>query len=282
MKLIRFGEQGYEHPGVIIDDRYFDVSHIIDDYNASFFSNGGREYLSTEIKKGWFKRIDQDVRLLPPIAHPSKIVCVGPDSNGDSLKKNEKIVNSPSIFLKSIAALSGPNDNVILPRNSLKTDCEVELAIVIAKEARYVPQAEAENYIGGYIMHNNYNDRDFQMEGKDQWAQDCSFDTFAPMGPFLATADEMKKPDNMRMWLKVNGDAVLDRTPVELAFEIPYLIHYVSQQMTLLPGDVVSTGFGLRKRSVTGYLKDGDLVEAGIEGLGECRQRIKSSMKQGI
>jgi 2-keto-4-pentenoate hydratase/2-oxohepta-3-ene-1,7-dioic acid hydratase in catechol pathway len=185
----------------------------------------------------------------------------------------------PIIFFKSTTALIGPNDDVIIPKNSEKTDWEVELAVVIGKKASYVPIEEALDYVAGYALHNDYSERAFQLERSGQWVKGKSCDTFAPIGPFLATPDEIPDVNNLRLWLKVNGETKQDGNTSNLVFNVPFLISYVSQFMTLLPGDVISTGtpagVGLGFKPPQ-YLKPGDVVEVGIEGLGTSRQHLKA------
>ena len=185
------------------------------------------------------------------------------------------IPGEPIVFFKATSAMCGPNDNVVIPRNSEKTDWEVELAFVIGKKASYVDESEALDHVAGYVLHNDYSEREFQIERGGQWVKGKSCDTFAPLGPFLATSDEIADPENLGMWLKVNGERVQDGNSNKLIFGIAHLVSYLSQFMTLEPGDIISTGtppgVGMGFDPPR-FLKSGDVVELGIDGLGESRQ----------
>lgn len=189
---------------------------------------------------------------------------------------NAPIPEEPVLFFKSTTALCGPNDALIIPKNSEKTDWEVELAFVIGKKASYVEEADAMNHVAGYCLHNDYSERAFQLERGGQWAKGKGCDTFAPLGPFLATPDEVENVNDLNMWLTVNGKTCQNSNTANLIFKIPFLVHYLSQFMTLLPGDVISTGTppggGLGMKPEPVYLKAGDVVELGIDGLGSSRQ----------
>jgi 2,4-diketo-3-deoxy-L-fuconate hydrolase len=189
----------------------------------------------------------------------------------------------PVIFFKSTTALCGPNDDVIIPRGSEKTDWEVELAVIIGKKASYIDEDEAMDYVAGYTLHNDYSERAFQLERSGQWVKGKSNDTFAPLGPYLVTKDEIPDPHNMRLWLSVNGEMLQDSNTDDMVYKIPFVVAYLSQFMTLLPGDVISTGtpFGVGLGlNPPRYLKAGDIVELGIDGLGTQRQVAKNWVKQ--
>ena len=179
--------------------------------------------------------------------------------------------------MKATTALSGPFDDIIIPKNSVKTDWEVELAIVIGKKASYVSETHAMDYVAGYVLHNDVSEREFQLEKGGTWDKGKGCDTFAPIGPFFATKDELPDPHNLRLWLKLNSQMMQDGNTSNLIFNIPYLIAYTSQFMTLLPGDIISTGtpagVGLGMKPPL-YLKHGDIVELGIDGLGISKQRL--------
>jgi 2,4-didehydro-3-deoxy-L-rhamnonate hydrolase len=221
-------------------------------------------------------------RLGSPVARPSKIVCIGLNYADHARETGASIPNEPIIFFKSTTALIGPYDTVISPRNSKKTDWEVELAVVIGKKASYVEEAEAMDYVAGYCLHNDLSEREFQLERNGQWVKGKSCDTFAPMGPFLATKDEIKNVDDLPLWLNLNGKRLQQSNTANFIFKIPYLVSYLSQFMTLLPGDVISTGtpagvgLGLNPQV---YLKEGDVMELGIDGLGSSRQEVKAYAK---
>jgi 2,4-didehydro-3-deoxy-L-rhamnonate hydrolase len=282
MKLIRFGENGAEKPGVLLEDgRRINVSAFCDDFNEAFFLTNGLDRL-----KDWLAlhaatspEVPATVRLGSPVARPSKIICIGLNYKDHAAESNMALPVEPIIFFKSTTALAGPNDDVIIPKNSVKTDWEVELAVVIGKKASYVSVEEAPEYIAGYALHNDYSERAFQLERSGQWVKGKSCDTFAPIGPFLATPDEVGDVNNLRLWLKVNGETKQDGSTSNLVFDVPYLISYVSQFMTLLPGDIISTGtpagVGLGFKPPQ-YLKPSDVVELGIDKLGSARQVLKA------
>lgn len=277
MKLIRFGEPGKEKPGILIGEKKLDVSSVVEDYNESFFENNGLDKLAAAIKDNHsFPEIAQNIRLGSPVTRPSKIICIGLNYVDHCIETNAPIPQEPIIFFKSTTALCGPDDAVVIPKNSTKTDWEVELAFVMSKKASYVEESDAMNYVAGYCLHNDYSERAFQLERGGQWAKGKGCDTFAPLGPFLATIDEVKDVDNLSMWLSVNGKKYQNSNTSNLVFKIPFLVHYLSQFMTLLPGDVISTGtppgVGLGIKPEPIFLKAGDLVELGIEGLGTSKQ----------
>ena len=277
MKLIRFGEIGKEKPGVLIGEKRYDVSAIVSDFNESFFEENGLEKLQKALDSNLtLPEVDSNVRLGSPVARPSKIICIGLNYVDHCKETNAPIPTEPIIFFKSTTSLCGPDDDLIIPKNSEKTDWEVELAFVVGKKASYVEEAEALDYVAGYALLNDYSERAFQLERGGQWAKGKGSDTFAPLGPFLATKDEVKDVDNLSMWLTVNGKKYQDSNTLNLVFKIPYLVHYLSQFMTLLPGDIISTGtppgVGLGIKPDPIYLKAGDVVELGIEGLGTSKQ----------
>lgn len=282
MKLIRFGEPGREKPGVILGDgRRVDVSAFGSDFDETFFGGGGVERLAAWLQENGAAapEIPADVRLGPPVARPGKIICIGLNFRDHAAESNMALPTEPVVFFKATSALAGPEDDVIIPRGSEKTDWEVELAVVIGKPALYVDEANAMEHVAGYVLHNDYSERAFQLERGGQWVKGKSCDTFAPLGPFIATADEIADPHNLRMWLRVNDEMVQDGTSADMVFRIPALISHLSEFMTLRPGDVISTGtpagVGLGQKPPR-FLKDGDVVELGIEGLGSARQRLRA------
>lgn len=277
MKLIRWGKNGQEKTGVIIDDKKYDTSAFGEDYNESFFENNGVERLASFVKdnQGKLPLISDSERLGSPIARPSKILCIGLNYAKHAAESNMAIPAEPILFMKSTTSLSGPFDPIIIPKDSVKSDWEVELAFVIGKKASYVSEADAMDYVAGYVLHNDVSEREWQLERGGTWDKGKGCDTFAPLGPFLATKDEIADPHNLRLWLKLNGKMLQDSNTDDLIFNIPFLISYVSKFMTLLPGDVVSTGtpagVGLGFNPPI-YLKPGDVMELGIDGLGVSRQ----------
>lgn len=282
MKLFRFGQEGNEKPAVVLPDgQWIDVSAFGNDYNEAFFAGGGlaklEQWLSLNVAS--CPRVNKEERIAPCVARPSKIVCIGLNYAKHAEETNAAIPKEPILFFKSTTALCGPYDNVIIPRNSEKTDWEVELAIIIGKKATYVEESEADDYIAGYALHNDYSERAFQLERGGQWVKGKSADTFAPLGPWMVTKDEITDPQNLRLWLSVNGEMLQDSNTNDMIFKIPFLVHYVSQFMTLLPGDVITTGtpFGVGLGfNPQRYLKPGDIVELGIDGLGTQSQKAVS------
>lgn len=288
MKLIRFGNFEKEKPGLLLPDgRRVDVSGFGEDFNETFFATDGLVRL-----ENWFEKNEKSCpeiaateRLGSCIARPSKIVCIGLNYAKHAQESGMQLPDQPILFFKSTTALCGSDDDLIIPKDSEKTDWEVELAFVMGKKASYVPENEAMDYVAGYALHNDYSERAFQLEHGGQWVKGKSCDTFAPLGPFLATKNEIADPHDLRLWLKVNGEMLQDSSTSDLVFNIPILVSYISRYMTLLPGDIVSTGtpfgvgLGLKPPR---YLKAGDVVELGIDGLGFQRQKaVAYSEKKG-
>lgn len=277
MKLIRFGAVGKEKPGVLIDEKRYDVSSIVKDFDEVFFDENGLEKLQKALESNpVLPEVDANVRLGSPVARPSKIICIGLNYVDHCVETGAPIPAEPIIFFKSTTALCGPNDDLIIPKNSEKTDWEIELVFVVGKKASYVEEADAMDYVAGYCLHNDYSERAFQLERGGQWAKGKGCDTFAPLGPFLATKDEIEDVDNLSMWLTVNGKKYQNSNTSNLVFKIPFLVHYLSQYMTLLPGDIISTGtppgVGLGIKPEPVYIKEGDVIELGMEGLGTSKQ----------
>jgi 2-keto-4-pentenoate hydratase/2-oxohepta-3-ene-1,7-dioic acid hydratase in catechol pathway len=284
MKLIRFGPPGREKPGIQQDDgTRLDVSGFGGDFDEAFFAERGLERLRTWLERHAAEaaRISPSERLGPPLRRPSKIVCIGLNFRDHAAETGAALPKEPIIFFKATTALCGPNDPVVIPRGANKVDWEVELAVVIGATARYVEREHALACVAGYALHNDYSERSFQLERGGQWSKGKSADTFAPLGPFLATRDEISDPHQLPMWLKVNGTFRQKSTTANMIFDVPTLVSYVSQFMTLLPGDVISTGtpagvgLGLKPEPV--YLKAGDVVELGIESLGTSCQEVVAS-----
>jgi len=280
LKLIRYGDSGKEKPGILMDDgTRLDVSQFGSDYDEGFFAKGGLAALKTWLRDNASSapRVNPALRLGPPICRPSKIVCIGLNFRDHATESKMELPKEPVIFLKSTTSLVGPNDPLVIPKNGTKVDWEVELAVVIEKKAAYVRREEALQFVAGYVLHNDYSERSFQLERGGQWVKGKSADTFAPLGPFLATRDEIQNHQSMKMWLKVNGTVRQNSSTANMIFDVGFLVSYVSEFMTLLPGDVISTGtpagvgLGMKPPS---YLKAGDVVELGIEGLGESRQEV--------
>jgi 2,4-diketo-3-deoxy-L-fuconate hydrolase len=280
MKLVRIGKPGQEKPGVLIDNNILDVSSFGEDFGEKFFETGGIARLTTWLGKNKdLPKFTGPVRFAAPFTRPSKIICVGLNYSDHARETGAEIPKEPILFFKSTTALSGANDDVVIPKNSVKTDWEVELAVVIGKKASYVSEKDALDHIAGYCVHNDYSEREFQLERNGQWVKGKSCDTFAPMGPYLVTKDEVADVGNLRLWLTVNGKKYQEGSTSNLIFGVPFLVSYISQFMTLLPGDVISTGtpagVGLGFKPPI-YLKPGDVVDLGIDGLGDQRQMLQA------
>ncbi len=283
MKLIRFGESGREKPGVILEDgKRIDVSAAISDYNEEFFGGDGLHRLSAWLKTNaaTAPTVADSVRLGPCVARPSKLICIGLNYAKHAKESNMDAPKEPIIFFKATSSIIGPNDTVIIPKNSRKSDWEVELAVVIGKRANYISQEDAMSHIAGYCLHNDYSEREWRGSARSgQWVKGKSCDTFAPLGPFMATRDEIEDPNNLHLWLKRNGEMLQDSNTSDLIFNVQFLVSYISQFMSLLPGDVISTGtpsgvgHGFKPPR---YMADGDVIELGVEGLGISTQNVVS------
>ena len=275
MKLIRFGKEGQEKPGIHLEGKNYDLSAFVKDYDENFFEQNGLQKLVGIINENKLPLIEDGQRIGSPIARPSKILCIGLNYAKHAKETGAAIPTEPILFLKSTSSLTGPFDNIIIPKNSEKTDWEVELGVVIGKKASYVSEEEAMDYVAGYVLHNDVSERAFQLERGGTWDKGKGCDSFAPLGPWLVTKDEIPNPHKLRLWLSLNGKMMQDSNTDDLIFNIPQLISYSSQFMTLLPGDVISTGtpagVGLGF-SPNIYLKPGDVVELGIDGLGSSKQ----------
>ena len=287
MKLIKFGQQGSEKPGVILSNgTTIDVSAFTPDFDEAFFESSGLERLSAwlEMNATNAPQVPAGIRLGAPLARPSKIICIGLNYSDHAKESGMAVPAEPIIFFKSTTALTGPNDGLVIPEGSEKTDWEVELAVVIGKTARSVSEDAAMDYVAGYLLHNDYSERAWQLERGGQWVKGKSADTFAPLGPWLATKEEIPDPHILRLWLKVNGEMKQDGTTANLIFKIPFLVSYLSRFMTLLPGDVISTGtpagVGLGFNPPQ-YLRVGDTVELGIDGLGIQKQIASGAVHAG-
>ena len=280
MRLLRFGDAGREEPGVLLPDgRRVDASGEFHDYDEGFFASGGLEALAEWVADDCpgGMEIDPEARLGPPVNRPSKLVCVGKNYLDHAKEFGEGIPTEPALFMKATSAWSGPNDDVMIPRGAMKLDYEVELAVVIGKTASYVEEAESLDHVAGYATFCDFSERAFQKEMGGQWTKGKSADTFAPMGPWLVTADEVPDPQKLRLWCKVNNELRQNSWTGDMMFSVRQLVSYISRFMTLLPGDVVATGtpagVGMGMHPPR-YLQAGDFVECGVEGLGELGQRV--------
>jgi len=280
MKLIRCGEPGKEKPGVLRNDgTRVDVSQFVPDYDERFFAEDGLHALRQWLDRNesTAPRVSSSSRLGPPICRPSKIICVGLNYRDHAAESGAEVPREPVFFMKATTSLVGPNDPVMIPKSAEKLDWEVELAVVIGKKAAYVAKERALEFVAGYALHNDYSERSFQLERGGQWVKGKSADTFAPIGPFLATRDEVPDPGSLGMWLKVNNEFRQNSNTAKMIFDVPTIVSYVSEFMTLLPGDVISTGtpvgVGLGMQPPQ-YLKPGDVVDLGIERLGQSQQKV--------
>lgn len=279
MKLFRFNKSGSIGLGMVDQQgKLIDISTFNRDFNEDFFNENGLENLSAWLIEhaNECTEIHETPHFLACIGRPSKIICVGLNYAKHARESNMEVPKEPVLFFKSTTAICGPNDPVIIPKLSEKTDWEVELAVVIGKKATYVNIDQAMDHVAGYCVHNDYSERAFQLERGGQWVKGKSCDHFAPLGPYLVTKEEVTDPHQLHLWLEVNGKRMQDSSTADLIFNIPFVVSYISQFMTLLPGDVISTGtpegVGMGQKPVPVYLKPGDEIRLGIEGLGEQHQ----------
>lgn len=275
MKLTRYGMVGAEKPGLIdAHGQLRDLSGQVEDINPALL-----EDLSAlkGIDAATLPKVESPQRVAPCVSGTGKFICIGLNYSDHAKETGAQIPPEPIIFMKATSAIVGANDNIAIPRNSVKTDWEVELGVVIGRRAKYVTEANAAQHIAGYCVINDVSERAFQAERQGQWTKGKSCDTFAPIGPCLVTTDEMTTPQNLHMWLKVNGETMQDGSSRYMVYGVDFLVAYLSQFMTLLPGDIISTGtppgVGLGMTPPR-FLKAGDVVTLGIEGLGEQRQEV--------
>ncbi len=276
MKLLRHGLAGAEKPGLMhTDGTVRDLSGIVPDIGGDVLSDAGLARLRG-VDAGGLPVVDAGTRLGACVAGVGKFICIGLNFSDHAAETGASVPPEPIIFMKATSAICGPDDDVLIPRGSEKMDWEVELAVIIGTKAKYVAQAEALNHVAGYAVTNDVSERGFQMERQGQWTKGKSCDTFGPLGPWLVTRDAVPDPQDLGMWLTVNGEKVQDGSTCTMVFGVAHLVSYLSQFMTLHPGDVISTGtppgVGLGMKPPR-YLNPGDVVELGIAGLGQQRQR---------
>ncbi|MBR9760596.1 fumarylacetoacetate hydrolase family protein [bacterium] len=279
MKLTRYYHGDAIVPGVFASEsEIYNCAAFGEDWDESFFENEGLSRLAGFLKAegdSLPKVQAAEVRLAPSVARPSKIVCIGLNYAKHAEEAGMEPPSEPVVFFKATTAWAGPNDAIVIPRDSDKTDWEVELAVVIGKRAKYVSEEDALDYVAGYGVHNDYSEREWQLEKGGQWVKGKSADTYAPFGPYMATAEEVPNPNELNLWLKLNGEKIQDSSTLDFIFNVQQVISYLSNFMTLLPGDVISTGtpagVGLGFDPPV-YLKEGDVVELGIDGLGVQKQ----------
>ncbi len=280
MKIFRFGPKGQEKSGIIIDDKKFDVSASGIVYDDDFFGNTEKQetlqkYIDQNINS--LPLVDDNVRVGTPLTRPGKIVCVGLNFDDHVKETGLEQQAEPIMFIKANQSFNGPQDGIMQPNGSTKMDWETELCIVIGKKANNVTEEEALNHVYGYALINDISERAFQTERGGTWDKGKGCDTFAPIGPYIATQDEIKDVNDLRIWLKLNGELMQDGNTSDFIYRIPKLISYLSQFMSFLPGDIISTGSpagsGMGKTPQV-WLKPGDVIEYGIEGLGSTTQTI--------
>lgn len=280
MKLIRFGNQGSEKPGILLDDVRMDCSEHFTDWNRAFFENNGLEELEALIanKKTALPQVSKNVRWAPCVSRPNMILCIGLNYSDHAAEAGMEVPKEPILFMKATNTIAGPYDDVIIPKNSKKTDWEVELAIVLKRDVLYLKdEKEAENAIAGYCIMNDISEREFQLERAGQWVKGKSCPGFSPLGPFLLTQDKMKDLQNLKMQLSVNNEMMQQGNTSTMVFKPAFLVHYISQFMRLEAGDVITTGtppgvgMGITPAK---FLRDGDLVNLSIEHLGTQQQRF--------
>ena len=277
MKLLRVGPSGREKPAILHQDgSYRDLSGHVSDLSGNVLTDAGLAELR-KIDPASLPQLDADARIGPCVGHVGKFICVGLNYSDHAAETGMSIPEEPILFFKATSAVCGPNDEVLIPRTSEKTDWEVELGVVVGKEARYVSEAEAMDHVAGYCVVNDVSERAFQIERSGQWVKGKSADTFGPIGPWLVTRDEIADPQNLKMWLEVDGRRFQDGSTATMVFGVRHLVHYISQFMSLQPGDIISTGtppgVGMGQ-SPQVYLRKGQSMALGIEGLGEQRQKV--------
>ncbi|AXC15222.1 Fumarylacetoacetate hydrolase family protein [Acidisarcina polymorpha] len=284
MRLIRFGEKGQEKPGILLGEKKrLDLSGFFKDWNQEFWADGGTPKIEELMRSrsDSLPQVPESTRWAAPVARPGKVICIGLNYSDHAAESNMPVPEEPIVFLKASNTVVGPYDEVLIPRTSVKTDWEVELGVLIGREARYVDSVEAAaSHIGGYCISHDVSERAFQLERGGQWTKGKSCDTFNPLGPWLATPDEISDPAKLSMSLSVNGQLRQHGNTSTMIFNPAFLIHYLSQFMTLESGDLISTGtppgVGLGMKPPQ-YLKSGDVVDLEIAGLGSQRQRFVSA-----
>lgn len=281
MKFLRFGDAGQEKPGLLDEQGNIrDLSgHVKDLSGAQLYPEALAELAKLDVNS--LPVVEGNPRLGPCVSGTGKFICIGLNYSDHAAETGATVPPEPIIFMKATSAIVGPDDDLLIPRGSEKTDWEVELGIVIGKPAKYVSEAEALDYVAGYCTIHDVSERAFQIERQGQWTKGKSCDTFGPTGPWLVTKDEITDPQNLSMWLKVNGETMQDGSTSTMVYGVAYLVSYLSQFMSLQPGDIISTGtppgVGMGKKPPR-YLKVGDVVELGIEGLGTQKQSVRADI----
>jgi ureidoglycolate lyase len=278
MKLLRYGLVGAERPGIVdAGGKVRDVSGIVDDIAGETLTNAGLEKLRG-VDTSKLPVVEEGTRIGPCVGRVGKFICVGLNYADHARESGVEPPKEPVLFMKATSAICGPNDNVIIPRNSRKTDWEVELGVVIGREARYVDIGDAMNHVAGYCVVNDVSEREFQIERCGQWVKGKSADTFGPIGPWLVSRDEVADPQRLSMWLEIDGRRYQNGSTATMIFGVAHLVSYISQFMSLQPGDIISTGtppgVGLGQKPEPVYLRPGQTMRLGIDGLGEQKQRL--------
>ncbi len=281
MKLLRYGDVGSERPGLLdADGTIRDLSAHVADIAGTVLHPASLDMLAKLDPKS-LPAVSGKPRLGACVAGTGKFICIGLNYSDHAAETGATVPPEPIIFMKASSAIVGPDDDVLIPRGSVKTDWEVELAVVIGKTAKYVSEAEALDYVAGYCVAHDVSERAFQAERQGQWTKGKSCDTFGPTGPWLVTKDEVADPQNLKMWLTVNGKTMQNGSTKTMVYGVAYLVSYLSQFMSLHPGDIISTGtppgVGLGMKPPV-FLKAGDVVELGIEGLGQQKQTFKADI----
>lgn len=281
MKLLRFGEAGQEKPGLMGEDGLIrDLSGYVDDISGSVLGDAELSRLRG-LDPASLPKVDDSVRIGPCVSDIGKVICIGLNYSDHAAEAGMDVPPEPVLFFKATSAICGPNDDVEIPRGSAATDWEVELAFVVGKEAKYVSEEDALDHIAGYCVMNDVSERDFQLRRSGQWVKGKSADTFGPVGPFLVTRDEITDPQALTMYLEVNGHRYQEGSTETMVYGVAFLLSYLSQFMSLQPGDIVTTGtppgVGMGQKPDPIYLKPGDRMELGIEGLGVQRQLVKAA-----
>jgi 2-keto-4-pentenoate hydratase/2-oxohepta-3-ene-1,7-dioic acid hydratase in catechol pathway len=277
MKLLRYGQPGKEKPGLLDKSGEIrDLSEVITDVAGEALSPESLKRIGA-IDSSSLPLVAGTHRIGPCVGRVGKFICIGLNYSDHAAESGMKVPTEPVVFMKATSAVCGPNDNVIIPRNSVKTDWEVELGVVIGTEAKYVDESKALDYVAGYCVVNDLSERAFQLEGTGQWVKGKSADTFGPIGPWLVTKDEVPDPQNLNMWLKVNGNQFQNGTTKTMVFGVAHIVSYLTRFMSLQPGDVISTGtppgVGMGQKPPK-YLQPGDKVQLGVQGLGEQNQTV--------
>lgn len=281
MKFLRYGEAGQEKPGILdADGAIRDLSAHVSDLSGAALAPDALAKLGA-VDVNSLPKVEGNPRLGPCVAGTGKFICIGLNYADHAAESGMAVPPEPVIFMKATSAIVGPNDDVLIPRGSEKTDWEVELGIVIGKTAKYVSEDDALDYVAGYCTLHDVSERAFQIERSGQWTKGKSCDTFGPTGPWLVTKDEVADPQNLKMWLTLNGETMQDGSTKTMVYGVRYLVSYLSQFMSLQPGDIISTGtppgVGMGMKPPR-YLKAGDVVELGIEGLGTQKQSVRADI----